>query len=479
MVTSVLTDTSKNTGEDMDADEFKQRYPKYFVPQYTHFDRKMKLDDAFSYVTNSENIKKHKFFPFISYTKKIVKFSKDKGQYTKERVLCYAAHMDSLIYKYYGILLNDKLSEFLDKNSLNYCAIAYRSNLKGESNIHFSKRAFDFIKKQEKAYVFIGDFKDFFPSLDHMYLKKRLCNLLGVEQLSEDYYAVFKNVTRFSMIELEELLAINNLPNNLAGKHKFNKLKTALPDNETLNSLKKKCIHVNRNLENGIPQGSPISGVLANIYMMEFDLAMKHLIEEKNNGLYMRYSDDIIIVLPNIEEGVFKKIYDSIINEINAIPNLILEDKKKNIFYYEHQKVLNINNGYLEKTDKNSNIINYLVFSFDGVNVTIRQKTQAKYYCRAYGKIKTIKRNSFMTKNNNKVSKKELYRNYSERHGNAGNSNGNYIDYVKRAESVYEGEKKIANIRKRHMSKIALRLKKKQSKQRQEIRMYAKMYHIN
>ena len=56
----------------------------------------------------------------------------------------------------------------------------------------------------------------------------------------------------------------------------------------------------------------------------------------------MRYSDDIIIVLPNIEEGVFKKIYDSIINEINAIPNLILEDKKKNIFYYEHQKVLNI-----------------------------------------------------------------------------------------------------------------------------------------
>lgn len=112
MVTSVLTDTSKNTGEDMNADEFKQRYPKYFVPQYTHFDRKMKLDDAFNYVTNSENIKKHKFFPFISYIKKFVKFSKDKGQYTKERALCYAAHMDSLIYKYYGMLLNDEYCEF-------------------------------------------------------------------------------------------------------------------------------------------------------------------------------------------------------------------------------------------------------------------------------------------------------------------------------------------------------------------------------
>ena len=168
MVTSVLTDTSKNTG----ADEFKQRYPKYFVPQYTHFDRKMKLDDAFNYVTNSENIKKHKFFPFISYIKKFVKFSKDKGQYTKERALCYAAHMDSLIYKYYGMLLNDEYCEFLDKKSLDYCAIAYRSNLKGESNIHFSKRAFDFIKKQEKAYVFIGDFKDFF-SVTRSYLSER------------------------------------------------------------------------------------------------------------------------------------------------------------------------------------------------------------------------------------------------------------------------------------------------------------------
>lgn len=264
------------------------------------------------------------------------------------------------------------------------------------------------------------------------------------------------------MVELEELLAINNLPNNMLGKHKFNELKMALPENESLTTLKKKnCIHVNRNLENGIPQGSPISGVLANIYMMEFDLAMKKLIEEEYNGLYMRYSDDIIIVLPNIEKGIFRKIYDSIINEISAIPNLILEDKKKNILYYEHQKVLNINNNYLKNTEKNSNVINYLGFSFDGVDVTIRQKTQAKYYYRTYGKIKTIKRNAFVTKNNNKVSKKELYRKYSERHGNTGNANGNYIDYVKRAESVYEGEKKIANIRKRHMYKIALRLKKK------------------
>ena len=92
MVTSVLTDASKNTGEDMNADEFKQIYPKYFVPQYTHFDRKMKLDDAFSYVTNSENIKKHKFFPFISYTKKLLSSVKIKDNIPKS-VYCVMQHI--------------------------------------------------------------------------------------------------------------------------------------------------------------------------------------------------------------------------------------------------------------------------------------------------------------------------------------------------------------------------------------------------
>lgn len=92
MVTSVLTDTSKNTGEDMNADEFKQIYPKYFVPQYTHFDRKMKLDDAFSYVTNSENIKSINFFRSFPTLKKLLSSVKIKDNIPKS-VYCVMQHI--------------------------------------------------------------------------------------------------------------------------------------------------------------------------------------------------------------------------------------------------------------------------------------------------------------------------------------------------------------------------------------------------
>ena len=44
----------------------------------------------------------------------------------------------------------------------------------------------------------IGDFTDFFDNLNHVYLKKQLCDLLSVNRLPDDFYAVYKNVTHFS-----------------------------------------------------------------------------------------------------------------------------------------------------------------------------------------------------------------------------------------------------------------------------------------
>ena len=44
----------------------------------------------------------------------------------------------------------------------------------------------------------------------------------------------------------------------------------------------------------GIPQGAPISSALANIYMLDFDLKVKNFVGE--NGIYRRYSDDMVVV---------------------------------------------------------------------------------------------------------------------------------------------------------------------------------------
>ena len=370
----------------MNIDEFKKIYPHYFIPRYTHFDRKIRLEDVFDYIKNENNIKFHKFYPFISYSKEYVRYNNSKGKNIKRRELCYAAHIDSLIYKYYGILLNNKYSEFLDKNILSDVPIAYRSDLKGKSNIQFAKIAFDYLKKQEQAYVFIGDFKDFFPSLNHEYLKEQICQILDVSKLSDDYYAVFKNITRYSTVPLDELLTLNNLKNNKNGINAFNQLKVALPNNSKMNELKHKgIINIKRNSKLGIPQGSPMSGVLANIYMIKFDLAIKNIVDAYS-GIYMRYSDDIIIIVPVSKKELFNKVYSSIIVKINNIPNLILEDKKKNIFYYNNGILINISDKYMLNKENCSNIIDYLGFSFDGKYVSIRAKTLTKYYYRAYKK---------------------------------------------------------------------------------------------
>ena len=47
----------------------------------------------------------------------------------------------------------------------------------------------------------------------------------------------------------------------------------------------------------GIPQGSPISALLSNIYMLEFDDTLSTGITALG-GLYRRYCDDIMIVVP-------------------------------------------------------------------------------------------------------------------------------------------------------------------------------------
>lgn len=62
----------------------------------------------------------------------------------------------------------------------------------------------------------------------------------------------------------------------------------------------------------GIPQGTPISATLANIYMLDFD-AKVYEETSNRNAYYQRYSDDLIIVCDQKDEIFF---YDLIREEI-------------------------------------------------------------------------------------------------------------------------------------------------------------------
>lgn len=61
--------------------------------------------------------------------------------------------------------------------------------------------------------------------------------------------------------------------------------------------LHKRVINLSPKNHLGILQGTAVSAILANIYMIAFDEFVANLIENYH-GLYRRYSDDFIIVIP-------------------------------------------------------------------------------------------------------------------------------------------------------------------------------------
>ena len=175
------------------------------IKKYAHFDRRVSIKTVWDEIREPQNIITHAFLPFIHSPLIFHKYSKQKGRKDKIRQLYYSSHYDRCIYQYYSYLLNERYNIKADEVGINQTSIAYRTNLH-KSNIHFAKEAFDFIKEQQSCFIIVGDFKDFFDSLNHSYLKSQICNLLGTERLPEDYYKVFRSITKYSYVDFSEIL---------------------------------------------------------------------------------------------------------------------------------------------------------------------------------------------------------------------------------------------------------------------------------
>ncbi len=439
----------------MELEEWKEKNAK--ARKYAHFDDKVSLEKVWDYISSPSNIKRHGFYPFIHYEKKFNKFKKENGKGSikeKSRHLCYSAHIDRYIYSYYGYLLNQEYNRYLEEHNMSMVAVAYRDNLH-KSNIHFAKMAFDCIRECSECFVIIGDFSNFFDSLDHNYLKKQMCNVLGVNMLSPDYYAVYKNITRYSIWELTELLKINDLEDTEEDIQKLNSRRKVLSGDEF---KRYKSKYIRKHEKNyGIPQGSAISAVLANVYMIKADEQMKQLVAE-HNGLYMRYSDDFIVILPQISDIIFKSMLNRIKYIIKSVPNLVLQPEKTQLYKYKGKELNSCNACFLKDVPNGKNEIDYLGFTFDGKEITIRDKTISKYYYRLYRKLKTIVKNDGFTSSGKKISCKNLYEKYSVKGAHLkdidGYIKGNFITYVHRAQKVFGENEPIDRKTKRHMLKI-------------------------
>ncbi len=419
---------------------------------YAHFDQRTDMSKCHRYISNSKNIASHGFYPFIHYEKKMYKYHKRKGRVPKARDICYASHIDRCIYQLYSHILNELYNIEIHNRGIASVPVAYRTDL-NVSNIELSQRAYNFIRSSAPCYVMIGDFTGFFDNLNHSYLKKQWCNLLGVEHLPEDHYKVFRSVTKFSKVELSDIYEINGLSDSYSGWRKLNSLNRVLT---------KKQFHENRSkiITNpnpyGIPQGSPISAILANLYMIDVDKIVFDLVN-KLNGLYMRYSDDFIIVLPKSHPDFSMDVVSEINSIFNSIDGLQLEPDKTKHYTYSNETIIRIDNQSDTTVPNTHTTIDFLGFSFDGTKITIRPKTISKYYYRMYSKAKTITRNKGFTKDGKRISKENLYKNYSIR----GAKKGNFLTYVERSKARFGNNEDIDKSTKNHMQKIRKALKVK------------------
>lgn len=415
---------------------------------YSHFDKRVSLamNSIRKYVMESRKIAKHSFYPFIHFTKTISRFGKKKP---KVRELYYCSHLDRCVYQRYAFLLNQKYNERVKGTALDDIAIAYRDNL-GKNNIDFAKAAFDVIQARDPCIVIVGDFTDFFDNLDHQYLKKRLCDLLEVKILPQDYFAVFKNITRFASWDWKLLVS-------QSGHHLTERgVRTKLNNQDTILSKTqfqryKSSIKKNNSLK-GIPQGSPISAVLSNIYMLEFDKKISDYVLQ-SKGVYMRYSDDFLIVLPYESE---EKVYEHeklIFSYVDEIDGLDLQKEKTALYVCT-------NDSITEFSSKKASSIDYLGFVFDGIHIKIRPKAITKYYYRMRRKAKNIGRNGWKSSKGKHISAKNLYGIYA-----SGGEQQTFIDYAKRAKKVLKiNDKEADALIKHYKRKIASAIKSYQKK---------------
>ena len=394
---------------------------------YAHFDKRvsLRMKTVRQYVMNPQKIITHSFYPFIHFLKKEWRYGKKAG--LKTRNLYYCSHLDRCVYQRYSFLINYRYNTWTQLHNLSNVAIAYRDNLQ-KNNIDFAKEAFSTISMYNKCFVMIGDFTNFFDNINHAYLKKMLCKILCVEHLPKDYFVVFKNITRFASWDWKSLIlaAGENICNHRL-RQTLNSRKIIITKeqfNENKNFITKNTSTV------GIPQGSPISAVLSNVYMIEIDEQLKKFVEEQN-GMYMRYSDDFIIVFPYTHLEECQSFHKWIFTYFDSLKGLVsLQKEKTDCYLYQ--------NGIVREYATHAvSALNYLGFVFNGQTTKIRPRAITKYYYRMHRKARTIGLCNWKTPKGNHVSAEKLYEIYSDSKNHYSKKRGqNFITYARRAKGI-------------------------------------------
>lgn len=198
---------------------------------------------------------------------------------TKERAIRYASHEDSAIYATYSRILSDAYEGELSSRSIGSSVLAYRGGI--GYNVPFANELFKEVKSKEKCHVVCLDVSGFFDNLNHEILKKRIKSVPGVITLPSDWYKIVRRTTSYEYVDRED---IESALGKISGKR--------ICDIDTFRRSVRKLIKKN-DAKFGIPQGTPLSGLFANIYMIEFDTKVHEFVVARGAP-----TDAIVMTLP-------------------------------------------------------------------------------------------------------------------------------------------------------------------------------------
>lgn len=310
-----ITITKKTGGLDyyiikqFTVENFIKEYEEYKEKKTDPYIHKVNIkegSDGISYEMFEKNIKhisesackrirKEKYFfssfievdvPKPPYVNSQIKEAREQGAI---RVLSMATIKDiitqKLIYKSILEYCENKFSSLKEDPSY-----GYRINRSAPMAV---KQIYIQIKRHKKIYVLDADIKKFFDEIPHNKLLKNCEVFFGSEN-------------KLLLILLKRFISVNKVKNTFLNKK----------------TKKSKNIH---KIRKGIPQGGVLSGLLANIYMHEFDKFVVYELYDKynNNIKYFRYADDFLILSSN--KDILKNVYQDIKLYMNRLELTIHE----------------------------------------------------------------------------------------------------------------------------------------------------------
>ena len=421
---------------------------KYLKKGYIHFDHRFWFPDRSDELKKiiqdklriyRPHLKRTEYWAFAPFLKLLIKTPRYRYQEldglheleTKIRPICFAAHIDSLIFSFYSYCLTKKYEQHIIKEGYSECVLAYRSDL-GKSNIQFAKEVFDQVKLKSQCTAVALDIKGYFDNIDHLTLKEKWQTILG-GKLPEDQYRIFKLLTKYSYVRKDSLVKHfkgqmkrgEKLPSTLLD------LIDGSSDNEKFQKLRdNKLIVLNDKPDKktkrfkGIPQGSALSALLSNIYLIDYD---KEMYEKsiRERFVYRRYCDDILIICETSRATELKKYA---IEKIAVNPYfLTVQDKKVETIYFKNNSKGIIRAFKRNKTKPNIPAkitalnekiyykpLQYLGFEFNGQNVLIRSSSLSRYFRKMRARIvKTVSMAYGTSSSSDKIFLKQIFERYS------------------------------------------------------------------